>query len=88
VPKDLLLAEDHWAVLVDGESVTPTVNEDTINSYIYFTYTHSTKTVEIIGTEAIPEFPSWTLLPLLLAATFLAITYKKKLHKTTANHSY
>jgi len=37
---------------------------------------------------AIPEFPSWTLLPLLLAATFLAITYKKKLHKTTANHSY
>jgi parallel beta-helix repeat protein len=88
VPKDLLHTDGNWIVLVDGESVTPTVNEDTINSYIYFTYAYSTKTVEIIGTDAIPEFPSWTLLPLLLAATLLAITYKKKLHKTTIHRSY
>ena len=29
----------------------------------------------------IPEFPSWTILPLLIAATFAATIYKKRLHK-------
>ena len=29
----------------------------------------------------IPEFPSWTILPLLLAATLAAIIYRKKLHR-------
>jgi parallel beta-helix repeat protein len=82
VPKDLLHTDGNWAVLVDGESVTPTVNEDTINSYIYFTYSHSTKTVEIIGTEAIPEFPSWMpLMFMLVAVMVVAVTYKRKLQK-------
>lgn len=30
---------------------------------------------------AIPEFPSWAILPLLLAASLTAITYRKKLHR-------
>ncbi|UCC59209.1 MAG: hypothetical protein JSW14_07060 [Candidatus Bathyarchaeum sp.] len=30
----------------------------------------------------IPEFPSWTILPLLLIATLAAIIYKRKLAKT------
>ena len=82
-PKDLLHAEGNWTVLVDGNSVTPTVNEDADNSYLYFTYNHSTKTVEIIGTNAIPEFPSWT--PMLLILTVLTValvTYKRRLLKT------
>jgi len=91
IPKDLLTAEDSWTVLVDGASVTPTVSEDASNTYIYFTYNHGTKTVEIIGTDAIPEFPSWTILPLLITLTFAAIFYKKRLTKTQAtnrNRSY
>ena len=32
--------------------------------------------------QGIPEFPSWTLLPLLIAATLVAIIYRKKLHNT------
>ena len=32
--------------------------------------------------EAIPEFPSWTILPLLLATTLTVILYRKKLHRT------
>jgi len=79
VPKDLLDDEDNWTVLVEGNPVTPTVNEDTNNTYLYFTYNHSTKTVEIIGTTAIPEFPSWIILPLLLTATLFAIVIKKRL---------
>jgi hypothetical protein len=64
---------------VDGASVSPTLSEDTKNSYLYFTYNHSTKTVEIIGTEAIPEFPSWIILPLFLVATLFSIIVRKKI---------
>ena len=81
VPKDLLYAEGDWTILVDGVSVTSTVNEDSSNTYLYFTYNHSSKTVEIIGTDAIPEFPSWIILPLLITLTFAAIIYKKTLTK-------
>jgi nitrous oxidase accessory protein len=78
IPKDLLHSEDNWTILVDGTSVTPTVNEDTTDTYLYFTYNHSTKTVEIIGTDAIPEFPSWIILPLLITATLVITLVKKK----------
>ena len=35
--------------------------------------------------NAIPEFPSWVILPLLLVATLLIIFYKKRLPKTSSN---
>jgi len=88
IPKDLLDTEDNWTVLVDGASVTPTIDEDAGNTYIYFTYNHSTKTVEIIGTDAIPEFPSCIILPLVITATLVIIVCKQKLHKTTNQQSY
>jgi nitrous oxidase accessory protein len=82
IPKDLLYAEGNWIVLVDENPLTPTVNEDPSNTYIYFTYNHSTKTVEIIGTTAIPEFPSWTpLLIMLVAIVAAAAIYRHNLHK-------
>ncbi|PVX23090.1 MAG: hypothetical protein CW716_12935 [Candidatus Bathyarchaeum sp.] len=31
--------------------------------------------------KTIPEFPSWTILPLLITATLVAIIYRKRLHK-------
>jgi parallel beta-helix repeat protein len=81
IPKDLLYAEGNWIVLVDENPLTPTVNEDPSNTYIYFTYNHNTKTVEIIGTTAIPEFPSWTpLLIMLVAVAVLGVTYRRKLN--------
>lgn len=85
IPKDLLNAEDNWAVLVEGVSVTPTVNEDETSTYIYFTYSHSSKTVEIIGTTAIPEFPFWTLLLIaLVAVVAITFVYKHKMKKKEA----
>jgi len=38
--------------------------------------------------EPIPEFPSWTILPLLLTATALIIICKKRLTKTPNQQSY
>ena len=82
VPKDLLDTENNWTVLVEGNPVTPTVNEDADNTYIYFAYNHSAKTVEIIGTDAIPEFPSWVLLFFALAVFAVAVViYKRRLTK-------
>jgi parallel beta-helix repeat protein len=85
IPKDLLTAEDSWTVLVDGTSVTPTVNEDEDSTYLYFIYDHSAKTVEIYGTTAILEFPSWIILPLVLTVTTVVAIYKKRLPKTSKN---
>ena len=38
--------------------------------------------------QGIPEFPSWTILPLLLAATVVVIVYRKKLYRTQTQQSY
>ena len=82
LPKDLLYAEGDWTVLVDGASVNSTLSEDINSTYIYFTYNHSTKTVEIIGTDAIAEFPSCTLLLIMLIGVVAAIViYRRSLHK-------
>jgi N-acetylneuraminic acid mutarotase len=81
IPKNLLDAENTWAVLVDGTSVTPTVNKKENYTNLHFTYSHSTKTVEIIGTDAIPEFPSWTILPLLIVATLVGVIIRNKIIK-------
>jgi len=84
IPKDMLNTEDSWTVLVDGASVTPIVNEDATGTYLYFAYNHSAKTVEIIGTDAIPEFPSWIILLLFVAVTLLILICKQRLPKTSS----
>lgn len=82
IPKNLLYAENTWAVLVDGHATTPTVNEKENHTTLHFTYSHSAKTVEIIGTTAIPEFPSWTpLLITLVAVVAVAVVYRRSLRK-------
>ncbi|TSA55389.1 hypothetical protein D4R42_05640 [bacterium] len=83
IPKGLLASENGWNVVVNGKSVTPIIDEDPKNTNLYFTYDHSIKTVEIIGTDVIPEFPSWTPIILTLIAITIAVAiYKRRLHKT------
>ncbi len=58
IPQDLLWVEDGWTILVDGEPITDyTIMTDETYTYIYFTYTHSTHAVKIIGTHAIGQPP-------------------------------
>jgi parallel beta-helix repeat protein len=88
IPKDLLYAEGDWTVLVDGNSVTPTIDEDATSTYLYFTYNHSIKTVEIIGTDAIPEFPSQILLLVVLGVLAIALAvYRIRLTRIVNQHS-
>jgi len=73
IPKTLLYASTtEWTVLVDGVPVTPIVTESATHVFIFFEYSHSKKTVEIIGTHAIPEFPSALTLILLMMFTLVA----------------
>ncbi|TRZ49743.1 MAG: hypothetical protein D4S01_08000 [Dehalococcoidia bacterium] len=82
LPKGLIQTEETWVILVDENPVIPTVNEDSINTYLYFTYPHSEKNIEIRGTTVIPEFPSWTpLLIMLVAVVAVAFIYRRSLHK-------
>ena len=80
IPKSLLWVEDGWTVLVGGAPITNyTMIPDENYTYLYFTYNHSTKTVQIQGTHVIPEFPS-TMIPLLfiLATLIVSVLLKKK----------
>ena len=80
VPKGLLTTEENWTVLVENNPVILTVNEMETSTYLYFTYNHSSKTVEIVGTEAIPEFPSCVpLLITLVAIMAVTVIYRRKL---------
>ena len=83
IPKGLLWTQNVWTVKVNNQPVTPNIMEDSENTYLYFTYNHSTKTVEIQGTNAIAEFPTWTSTLLILIALAVAIAiYKRRLPKT------
>jgi len=81
IPKELLnAAPNEWMVLVDNQP--PTILIITWNSthtFIYFTYTHSAHTVEITGTQVIPEFPSTlTALAIFMLTTLIATIFKNK----------
>jgi len=82
IPRDLLWVEDGWTVLVDGLPATPTIISDEDYTYLYFTYEHSKKTVQIIGTNVIPEFQSFLILPLFIIATLLAAMLCRRRHSS------
>ena len=60
IPKEILWVEDGWIVLVDGEPVGYTLIGDVNHTYLFFTYSHSTHEVKIIGTHVIPPPPDTT----------------------------
>jgi len=63
---------------------------ETFNSTHYlFTikYEHSTHLIEIFANNKIPEFPSWTILPLFLTATLIGILVRKRLRSYSSTSS-
>jgi parallel beta-helix repeat protein len=76
------LMSGSWTVTVNGTQVLPpnlSITTDANYTYIYFTYHHSTETVQIISTSTIPEFQPSMLLPLFMIITLIgAIIFKRK----------
>jgi outer membrane protein assembly factor BamB len=69
-----------YTVTVDGglpQYQAPPVDNGTHTS-LYFTYMHSSHTVEIEGTTVVPEFPSAIILPLLVTISLIAVALAKK----------
>jgi len=78
IPKQLLSAEHGWVVLVNRRAVNYRLILDESRAYIYFFYDHSTWTVEIWGTHAVPEFALEPFLLLFMIVTALtAISLKR-----------
>lgn len=68
IPKNLL--QGNWTVQIDDSDIVPTITENDTHTFIYISYTHaSTHTITITGEWVIPEFPTATLISLLLIAT-------------------
>jgi parallel beta-helix repeat protein len=76
IPKTLMSGS--WTVIVNGAPVSYSTATDSNYTYIYFTYHHSTETVQIISTSVIPEFQPSMLLPLFMIITLLGAMVIKK----------
>ncbi|MBS7621602.1 hypothetical protein KEJ32_05780, partial [Candidatus Bathyarchaeota archaeon] len=82
IPKKVLWTENSWNITVNGQKIENYLELiDEENTYLYFTYNHSTKTVTIQGTHIIPELQP-SILPLLfMALSILAIIFANKTQK-------
>ena len=79
---------DHWFKYMGhwGESgeTNGTVNIHDKNGTFHLEITSTAQSYTLIikqNLDSIPEFPSWTILPLFLIATFLALSVKKRLFR-------
>ncbi|MBS7646214.1 S8 family serine peptidase [Candidatus Bathyarchaeota archaeon] len=66
-----------YTVFVNDTPITPTITSNSTHTFIKFTYNHSEKTIKIVGTSVIPEFPMALYLPIFIALSFIAITFSK-----------
>jgi parallel beta-helix repeat protein len=82
IPKALMSCAnlDDWTVTVNRRQLLErSITTDANCTYIYFTYSHSTKLVQIQSTDAVPEFKPFMLLPLFMITTLLlGFIFKRK----------
>lgn len=87
IPKEFLWCDspEQWQVWVNNTLINDRkVIENSNYTYIYFTYSHSIQNIQIVGTEVIPEFPTWvSMLLTLLVLTGVIVIYKRRLPKTS-----
>jgi len=83
IPMDKMTGNP-WTILVGGEMANVFQSDNGTHTFLYFTYTHSLKTVIIRGTWVVPEFPTPMLLLLVLA--ILAASAIALNRKTGINH--
>ncbi len=77
IPAELLGGD--LTILIDNVPKDFILTQNATHTSLYFTHSHSTHNIKIKGTTAIPEFPSFLILPLFMIATLLAvIVYRRK----------
>jgi len=80
IPEELLGGP--YTVKVDDKTILQGYSppKNGTHAFMYVTYNHSLHTVKIIGTTAIPEFPSHLIIPLFTTATLLAVIIYRRKH--------
>jgi parallel beta-helix repeat protein len=78
IPKDLLWTENNWTIYVNSQLANYTLIANENHTYLYLTYNHSTKPVQIIGTHVIPESLAILMLPIFITATLLVVIAHRK----------
>ena len=85
IPKALLWTENTWTIKINGEIIQNFLKlEDAENTYLYFTYNHSIKTITIQGTHIIPELQPSIIPPLFMVLSVLAVIFARKTRKREA----
>jgi len=91
IPRALLRANvtHPWQILLNGADITndTIITENATHTFIYFTYSHSAQTVKIIGTEVIPEFPTWALALLMLFVLAVGVPILRKRMQSPVKYS-
>jgi hypothetical protein len=78
------LSMDGYA-LVEGDDYSQTY-DGTYYTFQISNYIHSSHTIKIVASDAVPEFPAWMILPLFMTATLLAVMlYRKRLRHPPHN---
>lgn len=85
IPSVLLDAQpESWRIVVGNRTIVYPeyqITETATHTFLYFTFTFGSPiSIQIIGTEAIPEFPSFLLLSLFMIATLLAAMVVRRRH--------
>jgi parallel beta-helix repeat protein len=76
LPNSLLWG--YFTVYVDGTEVPYMKTTNGTHTFLFFTYEHSTKMVQIQATEVIPEFSSCLLLSLFLTLTLMVAVITRR----------
>jgi len=80
IPKTLLDAEpEEWLILVDGKTMDYMATANATHTFIYFTYSLSTRTIYIFATRVVPELSTYAILLALFTTTLIITLSKKKL---------
>lgn len=70
-----------YNVSVDTETVNTIESDLTNKSYLYITFAEGAHAVEIMGIDTVvPEFPPFLTMPLLITATLLMVTIRRRRH--------
>jgi parallel beta-helix repeat protein len=86
IPKCILWCDNsnEWIITVSGETMQqPGINEYGNYTYLYFEYIHSSKTVQILGTHAVPESISILVVPLFMTMSLFLLAIRHKNRKKT-----
>ena len=77
IPKNLLGGP--FTVFLNGTVITHVLTENSTHAFVYFNYNHSTHSAQIIGTTAVPEFPTIFATTLLFTILTIMLTLTRRI---------